>query len=203
MRTRLKKLKRFDIFSHLTNRKGREADPLNKNKLIQKAKRGNHEAFIQLLQEEKIKLYKMAYIYVQNEADALDIVQETVTRAFKGIGQVKEAHYFSTWLMKICMNTSLELLRKSKKVTYLEQVEADERVTVPLDEKLDLLSAIAKLEEKYKTVILLRYYRDMQVSEIAEVLNCPEGTAKTNLHRAVQQLKKYFLKGGALYGEQY
>lgn len=171
--------------------------------LLAKAKKGNNQAFIDLMQDEKVKLYRMAYIYTRNEQDALDVVQETVTKAWANIQSVKEEQYFSTWIMKICMNTALEMLRKSKKVVYLEESIVEQEKPHFSEEKMDLLKGIEHLEEKYKTVILLKYYRNLQTKEIAELLNCPEGTVKTNLHRGIQQLRKYVLKGGTIYGEQY
>ena len=170
--------------------------------LLSDAKKGNNQAFLELLQEEKVKLYKMAYIYMKNENDALDVVQETIARAYANIHTVKEEQYFATWLMRILINTALEMLRKNQKIVLLEQQPEQEQISTN-DEKLDLLHAIEQLEEKYKTVILLRYYRDLQIKEIADLLGCPEGTVKTNVHRGIQQLKKYLNKEGELYGEQY
>nr|WP_239558814.1 sigma-70 family RNA polymerase sigma factor [Peribacillus deserti] len=54
---------------------------------------------------------------------------------------------------------------------------------------MDLIEAIERLEVQSKTVIILRYYRDLSIKQIAEILNCPEGTVKTRLHRAINQLK--------------
>lgn len=176
---------------------------MKQEQLLKKAQKGSDDAFIELLQEEKIKLYKMAFIYVQNEADALDIVQETVARAYANIHSVKEARYFSTWLMRVCINTALETLRKQPQLTTLTELPEPLIYDSAIDERLDLLQAIHQLEDKYKTVILLRYYRDLQTNDIAALLDCPEGTVKTNLHRAVKQLKKHFLQGGMTYGEQY
>ncbi|MEY9979494.1 RNA polymerase sigma-70 factor (ECF subfamily) [Lysinibacillus sp. RC79] len=171
--------------------------------LLSDAKKGNNQAFIELLQEEKVKLYKMAYIYMKNENDALDVVQETIARAYANIHTVKEEQYFATWLMRILINTALEMLRKNQKIVPLLEQQAEQEQISTNDEKLDLLQAIEQLEEKYKTVILLRYYRDLQIKEIADLLGCPEGTVKTNVHRGIQQLKKYLNKEGELYGEQY
>ncbi|MEQ6354814.1 sigma-70 family RNA polymerase sigma factor [Lysinibacillus sp. M3] len=171
--------------------------------LLSKAKKGNDQAFIELLQEEKLKLYKMAYIYMKNENDALDVVQETITRAYANIHTVKEEQYFATWLMRILINTALEMLRKNEKIVPLLEQQPEHEQSLTNDEKLDLLQAIEQLEEKYKTVILLRYYRDLQIKEIADLLGCPEGTVKTNVHRGIQQLKKFLNKEGELYGEQY
>ncbi|MFB7159608.1 sigma-70 family RNA polymerase sigma factor [Lysinibacillus sp. NPDC056232] len=171
--------------------------------LLSDAKKGNNQAFIELLQEEKVKLYKMAYIYMKNENDALDVVQETIARAYANIHTVKEEQYFATWLMRILINTALEMLRKNQKIVPLLEQQLEQEQISTNDEKLDLLQAIEQLEEKYKTVILLRYYRDLQIKEIADLLGCPEGTVKTNVHRGIQQLKKYLNKEGELYGEQY
>ena len=171
--------------------------------LLMKAKKGNDQAFIRLIDEEKVKLYKMAYIYMKNEDDALDVVQETVTKAYASIHTLKEEKHFSTWMMKILINTALEMHRKSQKLILLNG-ELDKRVAGTWhDEKLDLLHALEQLDEKYKTVILLKYYRDLTVKDIATILECPEGTVKTNLHRGLQQLKTYLSKGGGMYGEQY
>ncbi|MEO4053887.1 sigma-70 family RNA polymerase sigma factor [Solibacillus sp. CAU 1738] len=171
--------------------------------LLAKAKKGNNQAFVKLLQDEKVKLYKMAYIYMKNENDALDVVQETVARAYANIQSIKEEQYFATWLMKILINTALEILRKNQKVLPMQERLPEQGQIYSYDEKLDLLHAIEQLDEKYKTVILLKYYRDLQTKEIADLLDCPEGTVKTNVHRGIGQLKKYLNKGGELYGEQY
>ncbi|WP_107943357.1 MULTISPECIES: sigma-70 family RNA polymerase sigma factor [Metasolibacillus] len=171
--------------------------------MLKKAQKGNSDAFLQLIQDEKVKLYKMAYIYMKNEDDALDVVQETVTKAYANINSVKDERYFSTWLMKILINTALEHLRKNSKIVLIQENVKEQGQTFSHDERMDLLHAIEQLEEKYKTVILLKYYQDLSTREIAELLEYPEGTVKTNVHRGLQQLKKFLNKGGVLYGEQY
>lgn len=163
---------------------------------FKKAQQGDQKAFLQLIEGDKEKLYKMAYLYVKNENDALDIVQETITKAYVNMRTVKEERYFSTWLTKILINTALDVLRKNSKIILLKD-ELVERQSpdMRIEEKLDLLEAIEQLEEKYKTVIILRYYRDLPVQEIADYLNCPEGTVKSNLHRAIQKLKQFYQGG--------
>lgn len=88
---------------------------------LAKAKKRNQQAFLQLLQEEKIKLYKMAYMYMKNNNEALDVVQETVVRAYANIHVVKEEQYFATWLMRILINTALEFLCKNQKVLVIHE----------------------------------------------------------------------------------
>lgn len=159
--------------------------------------KGDEESFLELIHIEKSKLYRMAFVYVKNESDALDIVQETTYKAYRSIRKLKEPSYFSTWVTRILINTSLDFIKKNNKLipidqNSLERIEASEGIMS--EDKLDLLIAIEALPEKYKTVIILRYYKDLQVKEIAELLDCPEGTVKTNLHRAVKKLKVKLIK---------
>lgn len=156
---------------------------------IKKAKKGDEKAFQQLIQEEKNKLFRIAYLYVKNENDALDIVQETVYKAFISIKQLKEPNYFSTWLTRILINCALDFIRKNKNIIPFAEVEDTSEERQPIEEKLDLVEAIRKLENPYKTVIILRYYKDLTIKQIADLLNCPEGTVKTNIHRAISKLK--------------
>lgn len=176
---------------------------LFQSSLLKKAQRGNEKAFLLLIEDEKVKLYKMAYVYMKNDNDALDIVQETVMKAFMNLHTVKEPHYFSTWILRILINTAIEALRKNSKVIVLNEVLPERSLTVEHEDRLDLLDAIHQLEEKYQTVILLKYYRDLTVREIAELIDCPEGTVKTNIHRGLSELKKHFIKGGTVDGKGY
>lgn len=163
---------------------------------FKKAQQGDQKAFLQLIEGDKEKLYKMAYLYVKNENDALDVVQETITKAYVNMRTVKEERYFSTWLTKILINTALDVLRRNSKIILLkDELVVRQSPDMQIEEKLDLLEAIEQLEEKYKTVIILRYYRDLPVQEIADYLNCPEGTVKSNLHRAIQKLKQFYQGG--------
>ncbi|MFE4430812.1 sigma-70 family RNA polymerase sigma factor [Peribacillus butanolivorans] len=159
-------------------------------KKIKKAKRGNEKAFQELIQDEKNKLFRMAYLYVKNEDDALDIVQDTIYKAFISIKQLKDPHYFTTWISRILINTALDFIKKNNRMIPFSDFDGyhnDENLLI--EEKLDLVEAIERLEVQYKTVIIFRYYKDLSIKQIAEILNCPEGTVKTRLHRAINQLK--------------
>jgi RNA polymerase sigma-70 factor, ECF subfamily len=159
-------------------------------KKIKKAIRGNEKAFQELIQDEKNKLFRMAYLYVKNEDDALDIVQDTIYKAFISIKQLKEPNYFSTWLSRILINTALDFIKKNNRAIPFSDIDGfrnDQNLLI--EEKLDLLEAIERLEVQYKTLIIFRYYKDLSIKQIAEILKCPEGTVKTRLHRAINQLK--------------
>ncbi|AMQ05088.1 hypothetical protein AZE41_03460 [Sporosarcina psychrophila] len=98
--------------------------------------------------------------------------------------------------MKICINVSLGVLKKQKKVVLMDDLKfqslSAEMATS--DEKMDLLDTIYRLNDKYKTVLILRYYEDLTFEQIAEILGEPIGTVKSNGKRALAKLKP-ILKG--------
>ncbi|ASA24716.1 sigma-70 family RNA polymerase sigma factor [Paenibacillus donghaensis] len=170
----------------------------NKTDWVPRAIQGDAEAFQELMHEEKEKLYKLAYVYMRNEADALEVFQETVYKAFLSISTLRKEQYFSTWVTRILIYTAIAQLKKKQKIIPFSPELLMEYETSPAagghEEQLDLLEAMDQLEEKYKTVLLLRYYKDYSVKQIAGMLDCPEGTVKTHIHRGLTELKKR-LKG--------
>lgn len=169
-----------------------------KSKLVKRAKKGDSEAFQMLIHKEKEKMYRMAYMYMRNEDDALEVFQESLYKALNSIDTLKNNRYFSTWLMRILINTAVATLKKKQKIVSMENEIIDQMesvVHVQIEEQLDLLQAMDEIEEKYKTVLLLRFYQDYTVKQIAVLLDCPEGTVKTNIRRGLAVLKTK-LKGG-------
>ncbi|MGL5314200.1 MAG: sigma-70 family RNA polymerase sigma factor [Peptostreptococcaceae bacterium] len=158
---------------------------------VKKAIKGDEKAFIDLIEQQKEKLYKIAYAYVKNEQDALDIVQETVYKAYVSIDSLKNPKYFNTWLTRILINISINMLNKNKKVVYLEEetLMEDSTTMCSSEDKLDILEELNKLDEKYRDVIILKYFDDLTVNEIARVLEIPIGTAKTYLNRGLSRLR--------------
>jgi len=158
---------------------------------IIKAKKGDDNAFYELISERKEMLYKTAFTYVKNKEDALDILNETVYRAFISIKRLKEPEFFNTWLTRILINCALDTLRKDKKVLQLDEQAgiANLSSTLAQEDVFDLNIAVDSLKEKYKTIVILKYFQDMTLAEISEVLQCPLGTVKTNLYKALKELK--------------
>ncbi|WP_143595179.1 sigma-70 family RNA polymerase sigma factor, partial [Terribacillus saccharophilus] len=89
-------------------------------RLIKKAQKGDDRAFLKLFQQYQDDIYRIAFTYVKNQNDALDVVQETAYRSFKNIDSLRNSEYFKTWLIKITINCSIELVRKNKKVIQLK-----------------------------------------------------------------------------------
>lgn len=191
-----KKLKLF--YTNLALISGKELKLMKELNLIKKAIKGNKECLEELLVINGDQLYRTAYLYVRNREDALDVVQETSYKAFLSIGHLKNEEFFLTWLTKILINCSYDVLKKNKKVLPLNnmiELIADKRDK--REEILDLLDAINKIDKKYKNAIILFYFHDLPISEVAKVMNIPESTVKTYLSRGKDRLKK--LLGGINY----
>ncbi|MDR0136789.1 sigma-70 family RNA polymerase sigma factor [Metabacillus idriensis] len=169
--------------------------------IVKKAIKGNEEAFEELVKAESAKLYKTAFLYVRNKEDALDVLQDTVCKAFISIESLRQPEYFSTWLTKILIRTAYELLKKKKKTVLMESAFLEKKAIVYQESELDLTFAISALNQNYQTVIILFYYHDLSIRSIAETMNKPEGTIKTYLRRAKAELKQV-LEGGELYGQK-
>ncbi|MBS4175596.1 sigma-70 family RNA polymerase sigma factor [Bacillus sp. FJAT-49736] len=160
-------------------------------------------SFDKLIRAEQEKLYRVAYSYVKNEQDALDIVQDTIIKSYKSFHKLSEIEYFSTWITRILINTALDHLKKNKNVIPLDLApfisgynEEDFSIT-----KMDISSIFEKLKPQQKTLIILRFYYGYSIQEISELMDKPEGTIKSQLHRTLKKFGDFLGEGGDLYGE--
>lgn len=135
--------------------------------------------------------YRLAYSYVNNADDALDIVQESVYKAILHKGSLKNPDYLKTWFYRILVNTSLDFIRKNRKVEV-----ADEEILDGLDsgtndkyENFDLKMALDNLPVNCRMIIILRYFEDLKIEEIAEILNVNANTVKTRLYKSLKTLR--------------
>lgn len=141
--------------------------------------------------ENKEMHYRLAYSYVKNIDDALDIVQASIYRAFSSIDTLKNSSYIKTWFYRIIVNTSLDFLRKQKKVVAVGEEYFSILDTGSVDnyENFDLKNAMDSLPEKYRSVIVLRYFEDLKIEEVAEILNLNVNTVKTYIYSALEKLR--------------
>ncbi len=139
------------------------------------------------------EIYRIAYVYLKNREDALDVVQETAYKCYKNIGKLRDRRLFKTWAVRTAINCSLDRLRKDSRLIRLDDAaepaephdlegEALSRITLT-----DLMERLEPLE---KSMILLKYEYGLTFAEAAEFLKIPLGTAKSVCYRAVSKLKE-------------
>ncbi len=149
----------------------------------------SQDEFAGFVHENQHKFYRLAYSYVKNRDEALDLVQEAVVRALQKLSALRQPEYMKTWFYRILVNECLMYLRKRKIVNLPYEDELlSESVSTDLS-SLEMLSCIEKLEPKLKTVVFLRFYEDMKLEEIANVTETNLSTVKSRLYRALKLLR--------------
>ena len=168
------------------------------------AKGGDKEAFSKLIENVKLKLYKTGMSILRNDDDTCDALQETLISAYQNIKKLEHPEYFSTWIIRIMINKCYDIIKKNKKVTNINdklKETADPYYEMYVNES-ELENVLKRLDTDLKMVTVLFYYDDLSVTEIAEVLNIPEGTVKSRLSRAREKISKIYQleKGGEQIG---
>ncbi|OWZ84437.1 sigma-70 family RNA polymerase sigma factor [Natranaerobius trueperi] len=165
---------------------------------VQKAVKGDEDSFVNLIQSRKEKIYRIAFSYVKNKEDALDVVQEATYKAYISIDKLKQPEYFDTWLVKITINTAVNYIRSNKKYVFMEEnkeVRDSQYNKDELVEMIDLNNALDDLEQKYKEIIILKSFEGFKFKEISEILGYPLNTVKTKFYRGLKKIKDN-LEGG-------
>ena len=135
------------------------------------------------------KIYRLAFSYVKNEHDAEDIVNESVRRALDGIEQLRNDEFLGTWFFRIVINTSNTYLKSKSKLIYLDEIVEDSLTSEDKYQDTDLYDAVMKLDSKYRIVIILKFYEDMTIERISEILDENISTVKTRLYKALKKLR--------------
>lgn len=166
--------------------------------LVKKAIKGDKEALLQLVMKEKDNYYRLAFTYMKNSNDAMDMLQEMIVVLYKEIHTIKKYSSFYSWSKTILVNLCKKQLSKSIEIDDLDlstiQSESDEFHDT--DNKLYLDSLIQNLNEDQKEAITLRYYLDYSYDEIAHITGAPLGTIKSRISKGISKLK--LIVGGEL-----
>lgn len=176
-------------------------------RLARLARKGDPRAFVEIVELYNSKIFYLAYRMLSNRHEAEDVVQDTFLRVYRNLDRYDENQKFSTWIYRIGTNLCIDRLRKRKPNYSLDaemndQEGIDGYAMFPSDDRTPetylLVSetqqlvheAIESLPAKYKTVMVLRYLKDMSLQEISDVLDMPVTTIKTRVHRGREFLRK-------------
>lgn len=150
----------------------------------------NYIKLVDYIKTNQDDFYRLAYSYVKNKEAALDIVQESLYKALSSVDALKNSSYMKTWLYRIIVNTSLSYIRKNQKIILMDEIrEVSEPEKCEVADRIDLYSAIDMLDDKYRTVIILRYLEDVKIGDIAKITDCNINTVKSRIKSAIQKLK--------------
>ena len=171
-------------------------EPVDQNFLDRKAEEMRSAQELSLfIETNQARFYRVAYTYVKNREDALDIVHNAIVNALKSYATLRSPEYAQTWFYRILINESISFLRKKRPAVSLEELSAPQLQPAAAaseavrDEYLDLYTAVDKLSPDLRAIVILRFFEDMKLDEIAEITATNLNTVKSKLYRALRQLK--------------
>ena len=170
---------------------------------VNRARSGDAEAFRLLVERHSQPLFRVAYRMTGNEHDADDVVQETFLRAYRQIDSFQERANFGTWLHRIAINCSIDLLRargrldrhyggdpETAEMTGAAKTEAEQdRLLMSAELRKEVTAAMERLTGNERTAFVLRHFEGMPVEEIGKTLGIQVSAAKHTIFRAVRKLR--------------
>jgi len=155
--------------------------------LVKRAQKGDAEAFISLIEENKMSLQRIAFGYLGNDEDVADAMQDTILNAFEHISTLKKSWYFRTWLVRILINNCTRIYRQSRKhIGFDEQVEM---AACQMDcADIEFQELLRSLPEDSRIIFQLYFGEQFTTKEIAAILDIKENTVKSKIHRGKKQL---------------
>lgn len=180
---------------------------MNEREAIRLVQQGDTGAFRYLFDSHKNRIFSLAYQYTKNAQDAEDILQDTFIKAFHALPKfrLQDATNFSSWLNRIGSNCSIDHLRRIK-IKKDKHYESEDLANEPIEAgdsnpersgqiqevQKKLEQTLNRLTSRQRMVFILRHYQQLNIKEIAEVLECSEGSVKKQLFRAFSVIRKEF-----------
>ncbi len=168
--------------------------------LVEKSKKGDEQAFTELIISLESDLYKIARMRLECDDDINEAVQETIIEAFESIKKVRKSEYFKTWLIRVLINKCNKIYKKEKRNELIKYNSTINNQSVNYNEErkineLDFFILIKSLNYDERISLTLYYLEKFTTKEIGKILKEPESTIKNRISRAKQKLKKIY-KGG-------
>jgi RNA polymerase sigma-70 factor (ECF subfamily) len=154
--------------------------------------------------ERQLLIYIRRVIYVSKE-DAEDILQEVFLKVYKNINGYNSKYKFSSWIYRIAHNQAVSFLRKKKDVEIVQDKDIFDNIPSDVDiehefmqdlKSTEIENLLSKLDRKYRDVLVLRYFEEMEYNEISEILHIPSGTVASLINRGKEKFKLLIEKHG-------
>jgi len=179
-----------------------ESGAIEDQVLVEKVLAGDNRAFEKLVDKYKRRIYYLAYRMTRDHDSADELAQESFVKAYQAMSGFKKGHSFYTWIYRICVNLTINFLKRESQTVSVDSVEGAERLFGKSDQSDQLERLIASeqaaivkrtlntLPPDQKAVFLLKTYDDLSYERMAEIMNCSIGTVMSRLFRARHKLKK-------------
>ena len=166
------------------------------HELVERARSGDHEAFAQLAKASFPRLYRTAHLILRDSESAKDAVQDALMQAWRHIRAIRDPDSWDAWLHRTTVRACYKVARKEKRRTLVElHVTPDPETAGALDTSADVAERdrigreLDRLDIDQRTVIVLHFYLDLPLVDVAEILDIPAGTVKSRLHRGLEAMR--------------
>ena len=174
---------------------------MSERDLVERAKRGDLDAYELLLRESQAQANRTAYLILRQKEEAEDAIQEAFVRAWDRLDTFDANRRFRPWLIMIVANEARDRLRRRHHLERLQlRAAADsarqsshpapERDVVVREQMQDLLDTMARMDPTDQQILTYRYFLDLPTNEIADLINLPHGTVRSRISRARQRLRE-------------
>lgn len=148
----------------------------------------SRDEFSELILQNQVSMYRLAMSILKNTADAEDTVSEAILIAYEHLSSLKKTDSFKAWILMIVANEAKRVLKKREKISLYDKVELLNKPSK--EDKTEIWDPVLALREEYSKVVILYYYEGFATKEIARILRIPEGTVKSRLSRARNELRQ-------------
>jgi RNA polymerase sigma-70 factor (ECF subfamily) len=169
--------------------------------LVAACRRGEREAFDQLVLRHQRDIYRLCYRYVNNHEDADDLAQDVFVKAWRALPRFRGESAFSTWLYRIAVNACLNFRAARRPTSELPETLADpgaraEARVADEEQASRVRDAVSRLPEKQRATLILKVYHELSHKQVAKILGSSVGTVKANLFYALANLRKLMAEPG-------
>ena len=153
-------------------------------------KRVREKSFEEYINGNKEKLYKISYVYLKNKDDAMDVIHESIVKAYRKLDNIKDLNNIDKWFIRLLINTSIDYIRKNSKMILMEDKDMEVLINKSKEQGDGFNLLIENLNEELRLIIILKYFHGYKISEISEILNLKESQVKNKIHKALNLLRK-------------
>lgn len=168
--------------------------------LIEQVLDGSTNAFDKLMINHQEMVFRIGLQFGKNRENAMDITQNVFLKVYENLKSFQGRSSFKTWLMRIAYNEGTNWIRKNKneldneafdeEVNMVQNSPSQEDEVLAQENRSILLRSLLSLNTRYRLAVVLRYFEDKPLREIAHILNCSEGVVKNMLYRSIQKMKE-------------
>lgn len=169
--------------------------------LIERCIEGDRQAFETLLIQYEKPVFNAAYRMLNNKEDASDVTQTVFLKVYENLDSFDPSRRFFSWVYRIALNESINVLGKQKRLEPLQHEPADdgkspEQEVASAELSAEIQAALMTVKTDYRTVVILKHFLGCSYMEISEVLEIPEKTVKSRLYSARQMLRDTLTRSG-------